>query len=65
LGAAVRLGLLGSLQAQKLHRKYRRIGVEYLALHHGWDYQLAVRTAPMIDLAQASHAHLYSKLFQS
>ena len=30
-----------------------------------WDYSMAVRTAPMIDLAQASHPHLYSKLFQS
>jgi urease accessory protein len=65
LGAAVRLGLLGSLQAQKLHREYIRVGEAYRLQRADWDFTMAVRAAPMIDLAQASHPHLYSKLFQS
>jgi urease accessory protein len=65
LGAAVRLGLLGSLQAQKLHREYIRIGEEFRRLRGDWEYGQSVRSAPMIDLGQASHPHLYSKLFQS
>lgn len=65
LGAAVRLGLLGSLQAQKLHRQFIEVGEGYRMLHADWTYERAHRTAPMIELAQASHAHLYSKLFQS
>lgn len=65
LGAAVRLGLLGSLQAQKLHREFIRVGESYRARREDWDYTVAVRTAPMIDLAQAGHPYLYSKLFQS
>jgi urease accessory protein len=65
LGAAVRLGLLGSLQAQKLHRVYIGVGEKYRAERREWGYPMAMRAAPMIDLAQASHPNLYSKLFQS
>jgi urease accessory protein len=65
LGAAVRLGLLGSMQAQKLHREFIRVGEAYRLRRADWDFTMAVRTAPMIDLAQASHPNLYSKLFQS
>jgi urease accessory protein len=65
LGAAVRLGLLGSLQAQKLHRRYIGVGERYRGLRKDWSHGMAMRAAPMIDLAQASHPNLYSKLFQS
>jgi urease accessory protein len=65
LGAAVRLGLLGSLQAQKLHRRYIGVGEGYRALRGDWTYVSAMRAAPMIELAVASHPNLYSKLFQS
>ena len=65
LGAAVRLGLLGSLQAQKLHREYIRIGEKFRGIRGDWKHGQSVRSAPMIDLGQASHPHLYSKLFQS
>ncbi len=65
LGAAVRLGLLGSLQAQKLHREFIRVGEDFRRARGDWGYQDAVRSALMIELAQASHPHLYSKLFQS
>lgn len=65
LGAGVRLGMLGSLQAQKLHREFIAIGEDYRRKREDWDLSQSVRAAPMIDLAQASHANLYSKLFQS
>jgi urease accessory protein len=65
LGAAVRLGLLGSLNAQKLHREFIGIGETYRLAHEDLGHETAVRSAPMIDLGQASHPHLYSKLFQS
>jgi urease accessory protein len=65
LGAAVRLGLLGSLQAQKLHHEFIRVGEDHRRRREDWGHGHAVRSAPMIDLAQASHPNLYSKLFQS
>jgi len=68
LGAAVRLGLIGSLQAQRLHREHILAGESLLATRSARiraGHACAERTAPMIELAQASHPHLYSKLFQS
>lgn len=65
LGAAVRLGLVGSLQAQKLHRDHIPVGEALRGARADWTHADAVRAAPMIELGQASHAHLYSKLFQS
>lgn len=65
LGAAVRMGLLGSLQAQKLHRRFIEVAEEYRRARKDLDHTLAMRGAHMIDLGQASHPYLYSKLFQS
>lgn len=64
-GAAVRLGLLGSLQAQKLQRKFIQIGERYRVQYQAYDFTQSVRSHPMIEMAQASHPFLYSKLFQS
>lgn len=65
LGAAVRLGLMGSLQAQRMHRKFIGVGEDCLTRRRDWKFGLAARAAPMIDMGQASHPYLYSKLFQS
>lgn len=65
LGAAVRLGLLGSLQAQKMHYRFASIGDAYRSRHADWTHVMARRSTPMIELAQVGHANLYSKLFQS
>jgi urease accessory protein len=68
LGAAVRLGLIGSLQAQRMHRRHIDEGESLLrarADRIGAGHAAAERAAPMIDLGQASHPYLYSKLFQS
>lgn len=65
LGAAVRLGLVGSLQAQGLQRAFlpqaERLRLRYAeASHHG-----SRRSAPMLEMGQAGHPYLYSRLFQS
>jgi urease accessory protein len=68
LGAAVRLGLVGSLQAQRLHHEHIAAGEVLMAARSRRilaGHACAERNAPMIELAQASHSHLYSKLFQS
>lgn len=68
LSAAVRLGLIGSLQAQRLHREHIGIGEALLiarAARIRSGHAAAERAAPMIDMGQASHPYLYSKLFQS
>ena len=65
---AVRLGLIGSLQAQRLHRRHSDEAESLLrarAGRIGAGHAAAERAAPMIDLGQASHPYLYSKLFQS
>jgi urease accessory protein len=65
LSAAVRLGIVGTMDAQRmlsersadLDRTIERCGD--LAIDE------AAQTAPLIDLWQASHDRLYSRLFQS
>jgi urease accessory protein len=65
LSAAVRLGIVGTMDAQRmlsersedLDRTLERCGD--LAIDE------AAQTAPLIDLWQASHDRLYSRLFQS
>ncbi|MEO7424676.1 MAG: urease accessory UreF family protein [Fibrobacteria bacterium] len=65
LGAAVRLGLLGSLQAQKMHHAFIAGAEKHRESREAWTYTRAVRMAQMIEMGQASHPHLYSKLFQN
>lgn len=65
LGAAVRLGLIGSLQAQGFHSRFLA-PAEALRIRHGsLTHHRSVKTAPMIEMGQAGHPYLYSKLFQS
>ena len=65
LSAAVRLGIVGSYEAQRLQfgcecrlddmaRRCRHLTIEDLA-----------QTAPVIDVTQSAHDRLYSRLFQS
>ena len=63
--SAVRLGIIGPLQAQAIqHRLAAR--AETVA-HLGGDLSLddAAQTAPLLDLLHATHDRLYSRLFQS
>jgi len=65
LSAAVRLGVVGPVEAQAIHHRLhprlagaldraRTLGIDDIA-----------QTAPIVELFQATHDHLYSRLFQS
>jgi urease accessory protein len=61
LSAAVRLGAIGPIQAQQMQTA---IALEQRLTGPTSD-QTPVQTAPLLDLIQATHERLYSKLFQS
>jgi urease accessory protein len=65
LSAAVRLGIVGTMDAQRLLSECG--SVLDLALERSEKLSMddAAQTAPLIDLWQASHDRLYSRLFQS
>lgn len=65
LGAAVRLGLVGSLQAQGIHRRFASRAEALRRRHAARPHHLSRKTAPMIEMGQAGHPYLYSRLFQS
>lgn len=65
LAAAVRLGIAGSYQAQRLQHECAAdldIVVERCA---DLDERHLAQTAPIVDLLQSAHDRLYSRLFQS
>lgn len=65
LSAAVRLGIVGPMEAQRLQRGLAEPAhtVAGDAYHHGIDE--TCQTAPLLDLAQTGQDRLYSRLFQS
>jgi urease accessory protein len=65
LSAAVRLGVTGSYDAQRLQSECAGFTATVLARYrHGGPDDLA-QTAPFIDILQGAHDRLYSRLFQS
>lgn len=65
LAAAVRLGVTGSYGAQRLQWECGSLLDKVLASCAGLDERDLAQTAPLVDLLQASHDRLYSRLFQS
>ena len=65
LSAAVRLGAAGPAEAQAIH--HRLHGALADALARGRSLALAdiAQTSPIVELVQATHDRLYSRLFQS
>jgi urease accessory protein len=65
LSAAVRLGIIGGYEAQRLQHAsaawLERVAVECAEL----TADDVAQTAPVLDLLQAGHDRLYSRLFQS
>ena len=63
--SAVRLGIIGPLQAQAI--QHRLAACAETVAHLGGDLSLndAAQTAPLLDLFHATHDRLYSRLFQS
>ena len=65
LSAAVRLGIVGSYEAQRMQYACGPTLDRLAARCADLDEKDLVQTAPVIDLLQAGHDRLYSRLFQS
>ena len=63
--AAVRLGIIGSYEAQRLQFECGPVLDAVLERSHGLDDRHVTQTAPIVDIMQAAHDRLYSRLFQS
>jgi len=65
LAAAVRLGIAGSYDAQRLQHEAAPLIRAVAERSAGLDERDLAQTAPLLDLLQAAHDRLYSRLFQS
>lgn len=65
LSAAVRLGIAGSYEAQRLQHACASSLERAAAAYADADVDDLAQTAPLVDLFQARHDLLYSRLFQS
>jgi urease accessory protein len=65
LSAAVRLGIVGSYEAQRLQHAFTPCLEQAAAGCADFTVGDLAQTAPVIDLLQAGHDRLYSRLFQS
>ncbi len=65
LTAAVRLGIVGPYRAQRLQHECNPIAERMLRECGGSTAGDLTQTAPILDVLQASHDRLYSRLFQS
>ncbi len=65
LAAAVRLGLVGPLEAQNIQHRLGPRCEALLARFASLALDDLAQTAPLLDLWQATHDRLYSRLFQS
>ncbi|HEY9004532.1 MAG TPA: urease accessory UreF family protein [Ohtaekwangia sp.] len=64
LSAAIRLGVIGPMEAHQLQHKFYTI-LDDLLLQVPDDASQAFRSAFMLDIFQMNHQHIYSKLFQN
>jgi urease accessory protein len=65
LSAAVRLGAVGPTEAQALHLRLHPALAAALVRGAALGVDDVAQTAPLIELYQATHDQLYSRLFQS
>lgn len=65
LSSAVRLGVVGPLEAQSLQQRLSPIVEVVSATPHLLDLEQASQAAPLLDLWQGMQDRLYSRLFQS
>jgi urease accessory protein len=65
LAAAVRLGIAGSYDAQRLQHDMTAAMLAVADRSRALDERDLAQTAPLVDLLQAAHDRLYSRLFQS
>ena len=65
LSAAVRLGVTGSYDAQRMQSECAGFSAAVLARYRDAGPDALAQTAPVIDILQGAHDRLYSRLFQS
>ncbi len=65
LSSAVRLGIIGSYDAQRMHHDAGRGLEQLLARCNTLAAEDVCQTAPVLDILHAGHDRLYSRLFQS
>jgi urease accessory protein len=65
VAAAVRLGVVGPMQAQTLQQELYAPAEQVLLRCRKLGVNEIAQTAPLIDIWQAAHDRLYSRLFQS
>ena len=65
LSAAVRLGVTGSYEAQRMQSEGAAWAATVQARYHDAGPDDLAQTAPIIDILQGAHDRLYSRLFQS
>jgi urease accessory protein len=65
LSAAVRLGITGSYDAQRLQAESAPWMASVQARYRDADARDLAQTAPLVDIFQGAHDRLYSRLFQS
>lgn len=65
LSAAVRLGCIGPAEGQAIHHRMHPHLDAALAIARTLQLADVAQTAPLAELVQATHDHLYSRLFQS
>lgn len=65
ISAAVRLGVIGSMEATRRQLQLYPHCTRMLAAVAGRSYTQASRCVPQLDIAQSVHDDLYSRLFQS
>ncbi len=65
LSAAVRLGVAGPTEAQRVHHELHPALADALAAARSFTLADVAQTAPLAELIQTTHDTLYSRLFQS
>jgi urease accessory protein len=65
LSAAVRLGCIGPSEGQALHHRLHPVLEAALARARTLTVDDVAQTVPVVELVQATHDRLYSRLFQS
>lgn len=65
ISAAVRLGIVGSYEGQRLQSASMPLASDVACRYCDVDERDLAQTAPVIDILQGAHDRLYSRLFQS
>jgi urease accessory protein len=65
VAAAVRLGIVGAYEAQRLQSECAGLLDAVHTDCRGFDERHLTQTAPLLDILQSAHDRLYSRLFQS